>query len=163
MLARAALNVESPSVQWRRAIVGDLIPCGGPRPEARSCLGPANGPVTRVSFPRRAEEAENERARYGASNGSGLRTAKSAECSSVSGVALQATPVPAEDVAGTPFANRFLLVTVAFRRVVQVREGARPRVHVASQKPTVLAVAEVLAGCVPFSTDEPESADDGRS
>ena len=73
----------------------------------------------------------------------------------MSGVALQATAVSADEPASTRFANRFLLVTVAFRRVVQIREGARPRVHVGSYKPTVLAVAEVLAGCVPFSTDEP--------
>ncbi len=58
------------------------------------------------------------------------------------------------------FANKFLLVTVAFRRVVQIRAGARPRVYVESRQPTVLAVAEVLAGCVAYSVaEEPEPGD----
>ena len=78
-------------------------------------------------------------------------------------MAVPAPGLPSDDPAVAAFANRFLLVTVAFRRVVQIREGARPRVHVASRKPCVLAVAEVLAGCVSFSTDEPAPAGDGRS
>jgi DNA-directed RNA polymerase subunit K/omega len=49
------------------------------------------------------------------------------------------------------FENRFLLVTVASRRVLQIRGGSRPRADVASHKPVVQAVAEVLAGCVPYS------------
>jgi DNA-directed RNA polymerase omega subunit len=59
---------------------------------------------------------------------------------------------PALDTASAPFGNRFLLVTVAFRRVMQIRGGSRPRVDMASHKPVVLAVAEVLAGCVPYTT-----------
>ena len=50
------------------------------------------------------------------------------------------------------FGNRFLLVTVASRRVLQIRGGSRPRVEVANHKPAVLAVAEVLAGCVAYTT-----------
>jgi DNA-directed RNA polymerase omega subunit len=48
------------------------------------------------------------------------------------------------------FSNRFLLVTVACRRVSQIRGGSRARVDAGSHKPVVLAVAEVLAGCVPY-------------
>ena len=59
---------------------------------------------------------------------------------------------PASEPAAAVFGNRFLLVTVASRRVLQIRGGSRPRVEVASHKPVVQAVAEVLAGCVPYST-----------
>ncbi len=48
--------------------------------------------------------------------------------------------------------SRFLLVTLASRRVLQIRGGSRPRVEVASHKPVVQAVAEVLAGLVPYTT-----------
>jgi DNA-directed RNA polymerase subunit K/omega len=51
---------------------------------------------------------------------------------------------------GTGFEHRFLFVTVASRRVMQIRAGARPRVEAGSHKPTVVAVAEVLAGFVPY-------------
>ncbi len=63
------------------------------------------------------------------------------------------------------FGNKFLLVTVAFRRVAQIRAGARPRVHVESRQATVLAVAEVRAGCIAYSVEEqPEPpADDTNS
>jgi DNA-directed RNA polymerase subunit K/omega len=81
----------------------------------------------------------------------------------VSGAAL-----PFAEPEGQPFCaasdSKFLLVTVAFRRVVQIRAGARPRVHVDSLQPTVLAVAEVRAGCVPYGVgDEPEPQDDSVS
>ncbi len=74
--------------------------------------------------------------------------------------------LPLAELASQPsngaLGNRFLLVTVAFRRVVQIRAGARPRVSVESRQPTVLAVAEVLAGCVPYGvSDEPEPPEDG--
>jgi len=75
-------------------------------------------------------------------------------------MAVAAVAAPAEDPAVAPFGNRFLLVTVAFRRVLQIRAGSRPRVYVASRQPTVLAVAEVLAGCVPFSVEETAPAGD---
>jgi DNA-directed RNA polymerase subunit K/omega len=48
--------------------------------------------------------------------------------------------------------NRFLLTTVAFRRLLQIRGGSRPRVDVAGHKPTFQAVAEVRAGCVAYWT-----------
>jgi DNA-directed RNA polymerase omega subunit len=48
------------------------------------------------------------------------------------------------------FSNRFLLVTVACKRVLQIRGGSRVRVAAGSHKPVALAVAEVLAGCVPY-------------
>ena len=50
-----------------------------------------------------------------------------------------------------PFANRFLLVTVACRRVVQICSGSRIRVLARGHKPVVIAVAEVRAGSVPYS------------
>jgi DNA-directed RNA polymerase omega subunit len=59
---------------------------------------------------------------------------------------------PTREAAAAAFENRFLLVTVAFRRVLQIRAGSRPRVAIASHKPVVQAVAEVLAGCVPYIT-----------
>ncbi len=59
-------------------------------------------------------------------------------------------------VAGQPttpaWESRFLLVTVASRRVLQIRGGSRPRVEVSGHKPVVQAVAEVLAGRVPYTT-----------
>lgn len=51
-----------------------------------------------------------------------------------------------------PFRNRFLLVAVAAQRVLQIRGGSPPRVDPGSHKPSVVAVAEVLAGCVPYVT-----------
>jgi DNA-directed RNA polymerase omega subunit len=70
-------------------------------------------------------------------------------------------PAALSDEPASAFDNRFLLVTVAFRRVVQIREGSRPRVLIASHKPTVLAVAEVRAGSVQYAMSEaraPEAA-----
>jgi DNA-directed RNA polymerase subunit K/omega len=57
---------------------------------------------------------------------------------------------PTGEPADGAFSNRFLLVTVACRRVSQIRGGSRARVDAGSHKPVVLAVAEVLAGCVPY-------------
>jgi DNA-directed RNA polymerase subunit K/omega len=70
----------------------------------------------------------------------------------VSGAAVLEPLVVAGQPTTAPFENRFLLVTVASRRVLQIRGGSRPRVEVGSFKPTVQAVAEVLAGCVPYTT-----------
>jgi DNA-directed RNA polymerase subunit K/omega len=81
----------------------------------------------------------------------------------MSGTAVLAPETSADEPSVAAFENRFLLVTVAFRRVVQIRAGARPRVYIASHRPTVLAVAEVIAGCIPFSTDGPTLPNDGRS
>ncbi len=57
---------------------------------------------------------------------------------------------PEGETVSPAFGNRFLLVVVASQRAVQIRDGSRPRVDPGSHKPSVLAVAEVLAGCVPY-------------
>jgi DNA-directed RNA polymerase omega subunit len=48
--------------------------------------------------------------------------------------------------------NRFHVVTVAFRRLLQIRDGSRPRLDPEGHKPCVQAVAEVRAGVVPYLT-----------
>lgn len=48
------------------------------------------------------------------------------------------------------FRNRFLLVSVAMQRSVQIRSGSRPRVDPGGHKATVVAVAEVMSGTVPY-------------
>lgn len=48
--------------------------------------------------------------------------------------------------------NRFLVVAVACRRVMQLRSGARPRLDPGRHKHCVTAVAEVVAGTVPYHT-----------
>jgi len=63
---------------------------------------------------------------------------------------LASTAPPMLAAVGTGFEHRFLFVTVASRRVMQIRAGARPRIEAGSHKPTVVAVAEVLAGFVPY-------------
>jgi hypothetical protein len=62
----------------------------------------------------------------------------------------ESTGEPMLAAVGTGFEHRFLFVSVASRRVMQIRAGARPRVDAGSHKPTVVAVAEVLAGFVPY-------------
>ena len=49
-----------------------------------------------------------------------------------------------------PFQNRFLVVSVACRRVLQLQGGSRQRVNGAGHKPCLVAVAEVMAGTVPY-------------
>lgn len=49
-----------------------------------------------------------------------------------------------------PLDNRFHVVSVACLRVVQLRDGGRPRLDPAGHKPCVAAVAEVVAGAVPY-------------
>jgi DNA-directed RNA polymerase subunit K/omega len=49
-----------------------------------------------------------------------------------------------------PLGNRFLVVAVACRRVMQIRDGARPRLDPGGHKPCVVAVAEVMAGTIPY-------------
>ena len=63
---------------------------------------------------------------------------------------LASTEPPMLAAVGRGFEHRFLFVTVASRRVMQIRAGARPRIEAGSHKPTVVAVAEVLAGFVPY-------------
>ena len=49
-----------------------------------------------------------------------------------------------------PLDNRFHVVAVASLRVIQIRNGARLRLDPGDHKPCVVAVAEVLAGAVPY-------------
>jgi DNA-directed RNA polymerase subunit K/omega len=49
-----------------------------------------------------------------------------------------------------PLENRFHVVAVACQRVLQIRNGARLRIDLAGHKPCVVAVAEVVAGTVPY-------------
>jgi DNA-directed RNA polymerase subunit K/omega len=55
----------------------------------------------------------------------------------------------AESAVG-PLDNRFHVVSVACLRVIQIRNGARPRLDPGGHKPCVAAVAEVIAGTVPY-------------
>jgi len=55
-----------------------------------------------------------------------------------------------EMVAVGPLDNRFHVVSVACRRVIQIRAGSRPRLDPGGHKPCVVAVAEVVAGAVPY-------------
>lgn len=49
-----------------------------------------------------------------------------------------------------PLDSRFHVVSVACRRVMQLRGGSRPRLDLGGHKPCVQAVAEVRAGVVPY-------------
>jgi DNA-directed RNA polymerase subunit K/omega len=49
-----------------------------------------------------------------------------------------------------PLDNRFHVVSVACLRVMQLRNGGRPRLDPGSHKACVAAVAEVVAGTVPY-------------
>jgi DNA-directed RNA polymerase subunit K/omega len=68
----------------------------------------------------------------------------------MNGEATEVLAAAASDTADGPFFNRFLLVAVASQRVVQIIGGSRPRVVAGSHKAPVVAVAEVVAGCVPY-------------
>lgn len=58
--------------------------------------------------------------------------------------------VPALASGAGPLDNRFHVVAVACLRVIQIRNGGRPRIDPGSHKPCVAAVAEVIAGVVPY-------------
>ena len=49
-----------------------------------------------------------------------------------------------------PLDNRFHVVSVACLRVMQIRNGGRLRLDPGGHKPCVVAVAEVVAGVVPY-------------
>jgi DNA-directed RNA polymerase subunit K/omega len=49
-----------------------------------------------------------------------------------------------------PLENRFHVVSVACQRVVQIRSGSRLRLDPGRHKACVVAVAEVMAGAVPY-------------
>jgi DNA-directed RNA polymerase subunit K/omega len=57
---------------------------------------------------------------------------------------------PDADPANGPLGNRFLVVSVAALRVLQIRSGARPRLEPGGHKPCFVAVAEVMAGAIPY-------------
>jgi DNA-directed RNA polymerase subunit K/omega len=63
-------------------------------------------------------------------------------------MALELAMTEGESAIG-PLDNRFHVVVVASLRVIQIRNGARPRLDPGGHKPCVAAVAEVLAGTVP--------------
>ena len=58
--------------------------------------------------------------------------------------------VPGSGSAVGPLENRFHVVAVACLRVMQIRDGARPRLDPGDHKPCAAAVAEVVAGVVPY-------------
>lgn len=58
--------------------------------------------------------------------------------------------IPEGESAAGWLGNRFHVVVVACLRVIQIRNGARPRLDPAGHKPCVVAVAEVVAGTVPY-------------
>jgi DNA-directed RNA polymerase subunit K/omega len=49
-----------------------------------------------------------------------------------------------------PLDNRFHVISVACLRVMQIRDGGRVRIDPHGHKPCVVAVAEVVAGVVPY-------------
>jgi DNA-directed RNA polymerase subunit K/omega len=69
---------------------------------------------------------------------------------SVAAIVAPESVTPDGDVASGPLGNRFLVVSVACRRVMQIRDGARPRLDPGGHKPCVVAVAEVMAGTIPY-------------
>ena len=58
--------------------------------------------------------------------------------------------LPANDPTVGPLDNRFHVVSVACLRVLQIRNGARLHLDPRGHKPCVVAVAEVVAGTVPY-------------
>jgi len=57
-------------------------------------------------------------------------------------------PVAPPTLELAPLQNRFHVATVASQRVVQLQNGARPRVDPGQHKHCVVAVEEVMAGAV---------------
>jgi len=50
-----------------------------------------------------------------------------------------------------PLDNKFLIVALACRRALQLRNGARPHLDPQGHNTCVMAVAEVVAGTVAYS------------
>ena len=69
---------------------------------------------------------------------------------SVDAIVTHELAIPEGELAVGPLENRFHVVAVACQRVVQIRNGARPRLDPDGHKPCVQAVAEVVAGTVPY-------------
>jgi DNA-directed RNA polymerase subunit K/omega len=63
---------------------------------------------------------------------------------------MTASPEPGDLVGVGPLENRFHVVSVACQRVLQIRSGSRLRLDPGHHKPCVVAVAEVMAGAVPY-------------
>jgi len=61
---------------------------------------------------------------------------------------LSAPPAASHNLELAPLQNRFHVATVASQRVVQLQNGARPRVDPGQHKHCVVAVEEVMAGAV---------------
>ena len=57
-----------------------------------------------------------------------------------------------------PAVNRFLVCAVAFLRAKQLAGGAKPRIDGGSHKPPRVAVGEVLADAISWSTAAPAVA-----
>jgi DNA-directed RNA polymerase subunit K/omega len=47
--------------------------------------------------------------------------------------------------------SRFHIIVLAFQRAKQLRDGARPRVEVATRRPTRVALAEVMADTISWT------------
>jgi len=59
-----------------------------------------------------------------------------------------APPPASQQLELEPLQNRFHVATVASQRVVQLQNGARPRVDPGQHKHCIVAVEEVMAGAV---------------
>ena len=59
------------------------------------------------------------------------------------------------DRSDTEMSNRFLLSAIAFQRSKQLKDGAAPRIARDGHKPTYIAVLEVLANTISWSTEPP--------
>ena len=59
-----------------------------------------------------------------------------------------AVPAVSSTLELAPLQNRFHVATVASQRVVQLQNGARPRVDPGQHKHCAVAVEEVMAGAV---------------
>jgi DNA-directed RNA polymerase subunit K/omega len=59
-----------------------------------------------------------------------------------------AQPAASSTLELAPLQNRFHVATVASQRVVQLQNGARPRVDPGQHKHCAVAVEEVMAGAV---------------
>ena len=57
--------------------------------------------------------------------------------------------------------SKFRFILVAAKRARQLQAGAKPLVQAPQKKTTKIAVAELLAGLVPFEIDDPALAGKG--
>jgi DNA-directed RNA polymerase subunit K/omega len=66
--------------------------------------------------------------------------------------AIEAAPVKVTSIHHAPL-TRFLLASVAFQRAKQLHGGARPHVDAGGHKPTRVALLEILADTISWTTD----------